>query len=303
MINLFLVFAYFLIGIGFQKLKWMPIHLSHNLNQFVIYFALPSLILYNLPGLKLDPELLRFALMPWGHFVLSILFFEILGRWRGWDKRLIGCLGITAGLGNTSFVGFPIIEALFGGEGLKYALIIDQGGSFPIVSTLGIIAASYYSASGDPGKLIGTISRKILLFPPFIASVIAIFLSVNEISFPNNVNLIFKFLSICLTPAALISVGLRLRVDQILGELRYLGIGLGFKLILVPVFVILMFDQWQLPALGRQVLIMESAMAPMITGTIVATNYGLRPRLASAMIGLGIPLSFLTLGLWYFFVV
>lgn len=301
-INLFLVFAYFLIGIGFQKLKWMPIHLSHYLNQFVIYFALPSLILFNLPGLKLDPRLLRFALMPWGHFILSILFFEILGRWRGWDKRLIGCLGITAGLGNTSFVGFPIIEALFGDEGLKYALIIDQGGSFPIVSTLGIIAASYYSASSDPGKIISTICKKILLFPPFIASVIAIFLSIYEVSFPQNISFIFKVLSICLTPAALISVGLRLRVDQILGELRYLSIGLGFKLILVPIFVIFFFDQFLLPSLGRQVLIMESAMAPMITGTIVATNYGLRPRLASSMIGLGIPVSFITLSFWYFLI-
>jgi hypothetical protein len=301
-INLFLIFAYFLIGIGFKKLKWMPIHLSHYLNQFVIYFALPSLIFYNLPGLKLDIHLIRFLLMPWAHFILSIIFFELIGRWRGWDKKLIGCLSITAGLGNTSFVGFPIIEALYGSEGIKYALVIDQGGSFPIVSTLGIIAASYYSSSTDSDHLVSSIFKKILLFPPFVASVIALFLLFNQINFPSSVSIIFKILSMCLTPAALISVGLRLRLDQILDEIRYLSVGLGFKLILVPLFVVLTFSELDIDSLGRQVLIMEAAMAPMITGTILATNYGLRPRLASAMIGLGIPLSFITLTFWYFLI-
>lgn len=42
------------------------------------------------------------------------------------------------------------------------------------------------------------------------------------------------------------------------------------------------------------VSIMESAMAPMITGAILASNYGLKPKLSSMMIGIGIPLSLLT---------
>jgi hypothetical protein len=39
---------------------------------------------------------------------------------------------------------------------------------------------------------------------------------------------------------------------------------------------------------------MESAMAPMITASILATH-GLKPRLSSMMIGFGIPISFITL--------
>jgi predicted permease len=40
-------------------------------------------------------------------------------------------------------------------------------------------------------------------------------------------------------------------------------------------------------------------MAPMITGSIVASQYGLKPKLSSMMVGIGIPLSFLTIGFWY----
>jgi predicted permease len=57
---------------------------------------------------------------------------------------LTGCLILTAGLGNTSFLGFPIIEALYGQEGMKTAILVDQPGTFVVLSTLGIIVATMY---------------------------------------------------------------------------------------------------------------------------------------------------------------
>ena len=47
------------------------------------------------------------------------------------------------------------------------------------------------------------------------------------------------------------------------------------------------------------VSVLEAGMAPMITGTILASNYGLKPKLSSMMVGIGIPLSFVTLAFWY----
>ncbi|HMK06704.1 MAG TPA: hypothetical protein VK476_04185, partial [Flavobacterium sp.] len=52
--------------------------------------------------------------------------------------------------------------------------------------------------------------------------------------------------------------------------------------------------------LAVDVSIMESAMAPMITSAILASSYGLKPKLSSMMIGVGIPLSFVTLAFWYY---
>ena len=48
-----------------------------------------------------------------------------------------------------------------------------------------------------------------------------------------------------------------------------------------------------------QVTLFEAAMAPMITGSIVAAEHDLDPSLSSLMVGVGIPLSFLTLPLWF----
>lgn len=48
---------------------------------------------------------------------------------------------------------------------------------------------------------------------------------------------------------------------------------------------------------AARVSVMEAAMPPMVSAGALASLAGLSPRLSSAMVGLGIPLSFATLPL------
>jgi predicted permease len=48
-----------------------------------------------------------------------------------------------------------------------------------------------------------------------------------------------------------------------------------------------------------QVTIFEAAMAPMIGASFVAMDHELDPPLLTLMVGVGIPLSFLTLPAWW----
>jgi predicted permease len=48
------------------------------------------------------------------------------------------------------------------------------------------------------------------------------------------------------------------------------------------------------------VSVFEAAMASMVTVAVLAAEYELEPRLTSAMVGLGIPLSLLTGAGWWF---
>lgn len=50
-----------------------------------------------------------------------------------------------------------------------------------------------------------------------------------------------------------------------------------------------------------QVTIFEAAMAPQIGASIVAIQHKLDPPLVTLMVAIGIPLSFLTLPLWFWF--
>lgn len=295
--NILLIFICLTIGFVFQYAKGFPKNMHVVLNQFVIYISLPGLALYYIPKIEVSTALLYPLGVAWLSFGLSFLFFYSLGKYLGWSKKLIGCLVLTAGLGNTSFVGFPVIEALFGAEGIETAIIIDQPGTFVVMATLGIVVATMFSRE----KLNGTaIVKKIVLFPPFIAFVIALLLNFFALDFHDYFQAVFQRIGSTVTPIALIAVGLQLKIERNSKHWSFLSLGLLFKLIITPLFFFILYKKIAgASGLMIDVSIIESAMAPMITGAILASTYGLKPKLSSMMVGIGIPLSFITIAFWY----
>lgn len=300
MYNFIIIFVFLLLGIILQKVKRFPTNSYKGINNIVIYICLPALALYYIPKIEWSNKLLYPISMAWIGFIVSYLFFNFLGSRFGWSKKLTGCLIITAGLGNTSFLGFPIIQALYGEEGMKTAILVDQPGSFVVLSTLGILVATLYS-TGSPNGF--HIAKKILFFPPFIAFMGACLMNVLNYDFHEYIQFLLQKVGSAMTPLAMLSVGLQLRFDKRSQHWKFLGLGLLYKLVLTPALIYLLYvvvlDQH---STAMQVVLMEAAMAPMITASILASTHGLKPRLSSMMIGFGIPLSFITLVFWYFIV-
>lgn len=295
--NILLIFICLLLGFFLQKVKDFPAYSYKTLNQFIIYISLPALALYYIPKISLDKSLFFPIGVAWLGFGLSFTVFSLLGKKFGWSKKLTGCLILTTGLGNTSFLGFPIIQALYGEKGLQTAIVVDQPGTFVVVATLGIITAAIFSKSKPD---LGEITKEILFFPPFVAFVIAAIMNIFKKDFTEELQAVFQKLGGTVTPIALVTVGLQLKIERYSKHWKFLGLGLFFKLIIIPAFFYIVYKV----ILGSEgvvidVSIMESAMAPMITAAILASNYGLKPKLSSMMVGFGIPLSFLTLAFWY----
>ena len=296
--NFILIFFFLALGLVLQHIKQFPTRIYKILNKIVIYVCLPAITLYHIPKIKWSNELLFPIASGWISFLLAFLFFHFLGRRLGWSNKLIGCLILTAGLSNSSFLGYPIVEALFGKKGLETAILVDQPGTFVVVSTLGVFVAAFYS-KGSPDTF--SIVKKIVFFPPFITFVVACLMNIFQ--YDLDLNLQFGLLKIgsLVTPLALLSVGLQLTFDRKSQHWHFLRLGLFFRLIITP-FIILILYVFILKQHSEaiKITIIEMAMAPMITGAILASTYGLKPKLSSMMIGFGIPISFLTLAIWYF---
>lgn len=298
MLNILLIPIFLLLGIGLQQIKSLPGHTAKYLNLYLIYVVLPALALKYLPSVELKPELAFPVATAWISFAFSWLIFGFLGAQFNWNKSITGCLIITSGLANTSFVGFPIVRALYGEEAVKIALLIDQAGSFIIVSSVAVIVASIYS-SGKKRKR--DISKKILTFPPFIFFMVAIIMNLSGIHTPEILKSVLDFVAMTLTPVALTAVGLQVNINLNAILSKYLWFGLTYKLLFIPLVILLLFKYiFQLEGMLFKVSVIETAMAPMITGSIIAISHNLEPKLASLLVGIGIPLSFLTIGLWYY---
>lgn len=283
MSSILLLFLCLFIGIGLQRLRNFPKNTAVVLNQYILYVALPAMALYYLPKIQLSWDLLLPASIAWIAFGLSYLLFSFLGKMWGWSKKLTGCLIITAGLGNTSFVGIPVIEALYGKEALKTLIIIDLPGTFVVLSTLGVLVATVYANQKGNDE---SIVKKIFRFPPLIAFAIGFALTILSIDFPDIFSESLRSLASTLTPIALISVGFQLKFKAYSKHYRFLALGLAFQLILLPaiIFALFFFGLGRMDQVAK-VCIIEAAMAPMITGTILASNYGLKPELSNMMVG------------------
>jgi predicted permease len=295
MSNLILLILCFIAGMLLHRSRRMPVNTPAVLNSFIIHVSLPALTLLYVHDLKISGDVGLMAAMAWIYFALAAGFFWLIGRWLNLPRRTVGALILTGGLGNTSFVGLPMIEAYYGHQGIASGILIDQLGSFLVLSTLGITVAGIYS-SGRPGA--GEMAKRILLFPPFIALVIALLLI--PVEYPAWLTIVLKRMGDTLAPLALLAVGFQLRLGHLAGNRRNLAIGLVFKLVLAPLVLFLLY----VPLLGAhgqtiQITLFEAAMPPMITAAIIATEHDLDPPLATLMVAMGLVISFATLAGWW----
>ena len=297
MSNLILLFVCLIIGIVLKKSKIIPENFHTSLNAFVINISLSAFSLYYISKIELNSSVIYPVLVVWIGIFAAILFFAGLGKIFGWKSSLIGALIMCAGFGNTSFVGIPLIQAVYGEEGLKTVMLVDQPG-FVALSTVGILVANFYSGSKD--SLLKHLS-KILKFPPFIAFVIALLLNVFSIEIPKDFDEVLMKLGATTVPLALVSVGRQMQWKKIeKKEGFHLFIGLLFKLVLLPLLILVIYKYiFHQSGDVIDICILEAAMAPMITAAIIASAHDLEPKFCNLMVAVGIPLSILTVGIWH----
>lgn len=94
-------------------------------------------------------------------------------------------------------------------------------------------------------------------------------------------------------------VGCSLRFDRLAGRFAALGVGLGFRLRIAPLAIVLMYivvGQAGDPV--ATVAMLEMAMPPMLGASVIAIDHDLEPDLVALLIGIGVPLSMLTAWGW-----
>ncbi|NDV19285.1 AEC family transporter [Pseudodesulfovibrio sp. JC047] len=295
MVNFILLCVCFVLGLAIRMAGIVDEKGPAALNAVVIYMSMPALALLYAHSLPMGVELIFPAAMGWIVFAIGYVFFTVLGKIFDWDEKTVVCLTLCVGLGNTSFVGLPMIETFFGQQYIGIGMLCDTGGSFLALAIPGIILAAKVSGAEVNGPMV---AKKVLLFPPFLAVVLGI--ALQPVTYPDWVTGVLTRLGSTLSPLALLSVGMTLSVNSLRGHTRELLWGLGYKLVLAPLIILLLY----MVVLGKtdvvtRVTVFEAAMGPMVTGGIIAMSHGVKSSLAVALVGVGTVVSFATLPAWY----
>ncbi len=294
MTNFILIAICVIAGMLFRRSKTLPADAHKGINAFIIYLALPAVSFKYLPYIHWSKELIFPAVGPLVVWFGSWLFIKMYSVKSKQNKLTQGGLTLTAGLSNTSFVGFPLIAAYFGEKFIGIGVICDQV-TFTILSTLGVFVA--INSSKKQKLKISVILKKILRFPPFLACVSALviprFIDISPID-----PLVSK-LAACVGPMALFSIGLQLKFTGWKQEAKHLSAALLYKLMIAPTLVLLLAFALKLKGPVAQITIFEASMASLLTSGMVADEYNLNPPLSNLIIGLGIIISFITTIFWW----
>lgn len=291
------IFILFLMLLGFtlKKSKIFPEQTSQVLNLFIIYISLPAIIINEVPKITFSSEILIPVFIAWTTTILGAISILILSKVFKWNRNTTGALLLVGVLGNTSFIGIPMVSHYFGTEGLPYVIIYDQIGTFLALSTYGAVVIAIYSDNDGAKVSVQGIFKKIFKFPPFISLMIAF--ALNGVEFEPAISNALSTLGNTLIPLALISVGYNLQLKIPKKDMSPFLLGIANKLILLPIFAFIIVYFFGFEGFITDISLLESAMGPMITAGVVASMAGLAPKLVSSILGYGIFISIVTIAI------
>jgi malate permease and related proteins len=198
-------------------------------------------------------------------------------------------------LGNTSFLGFPAVEALLGRSHLPVAVVYDQLGSFLALVTFGTVVAG--RAGAGPSPTVGAVVRRIVTFPPFLALAVAL-LALAVGGLPGPVTEVAEVLGATVTPLAMLAVGSRLQLTGGAWRPGLLALGLGLRLVVAPAAVLGVALAVGASGIAWETSILEAAMPPMVIAGVLAAEAELDAVLASRLVGVGVLAAMATLPAW-----
>jgi predicted permease len=282
------------VGVAFARVPGLPEGTGRALDLFVIWVALPALVVALLPELELSAATAVPVAVAWSVLVVAAAAVLVLARIAGWDRRTTGTLLLVVPLGNTSFLGVPAVEALLGVAHVPYAIVYDQLGSFLALATYGAVVAGRYGAAATP-SLRDTV-RRVVGFPPFVALVVAAVLIATGV--PEVVADLTGRVGATVTPLAMVAVGMRVGLPRRDATLAPLATGLGLRLVALPAAVYAVAVALDAGGVAWETSILEAGMPPMVTASVVAIDAGLDERLAANLVGVGVLAAVLTLPVW-----
>lgn len=275
MIQLFLILIVGWVG---HKTKVFPAETQTALTKLVVYITTPCTILYSvlnnssLPGIGVMVELLLISSACYiAVAALSLLAVKLM-RIRPGSRGAYVCMLLFT---NCGFIGFPVVQAIFGADAVFYASILNIP-FYPCLYTLGVYLLSKDAADRGLGQAEIALSWRTFVSPCMVASVAAVVLALTGLKFPAVLTNTIGTIGNITTPGALLVIGISIAkqpLREMLGSAKiYLMSAL--RLIVLPVLIwfVLHFFLHDQTILG--VIVVTFAMPTATMVSMLADEHG-----------------------------
>ncbi|MGR3365538.1 MAG: AEC family transporter [Maritimibacter harenae] len=264
------------------------------LTKFVFYFALSAMLMRFSANLNLA-DVIDWPFV-WAYLIGTSAIYLVatavaLVRRIGVEETAIEAQ--TAVIGNTGFLGVPMLALLFGEEAIGPVMLCLAVDLVVFSSLIVILITGYRDGRVSP-RILGTVALGLLKNPMIVSIVAGFAWSATGWPLPGPVNEVLVLLGAAATPGALFAIGASLASKS--AERLSIAVWLSFcKLILHPAAVAVMaLVVFSVDAFSAKVMISAAALPVAGNVFILAQHYGVAPTRVSASILVSTALSVLT---------
>jgi len=284
-----ILFLIMLVGLYARKKGMLNEETDKKLSDFLLNITLPCLILssfnYEFSQEMLVNARLIFIYSVIIHFALIFASGVISYKYKDGPKAVLRFATIFS---NCGFMGYPVLEGLFGKIGVFYGSIFNI--------PFNLFMLSYGTMLYTGKKDIRTL-KAALKHPGIIATVIGLLLFTFSISIPVPIYKALSSVGSMTTPLSMIIVG------SMLAEIKIKEIFSGFlvyyasfvRLIIAPLITIIILKLLHADRLLFQISVTIETMPVAVIATVLAEKYGADTKLASRCIFISTIISMITI--------
>jgi predicted permease len=173
------------------------------ISKIIFKITLPALVIVTFHSVKIETSLILIPIM----VLIFGLVTALLGIFffKNEKRELKGSFLMLSGF-NVGLFAFPLVEAIWGIQGLTYFSMFDVGNSF-IVFGIAYILGSYYSEEGLRLRPL-EIAKRLGKSVPLMTYVLASVLNFSHIHLPDTIINVARIVSAANMPLSLLLLGL-----------------------------------------------------------------------------------------------
>ena len=279
-----------IVGIICAKLKLISTSTNKELSQFVLQVVNPVVIFMSYQK-DYEARLVKNLLLT---FLFSVIAFAVtiilayLFIWKK-DGRHTEVERFSAIYSNCAFMGIPLVNALFGSEGVFYLTAFLTVFNI-VIWTHGVIIIS---GEKDLKQVV-----KVFYSPTIIAIALGIITFFLKIKLPSVPTSALQFIANINTPMAMIVSGVTIsstKITELLKNGRRIFYVCFVKLLVIPLVVALVMIPFSIDEMVRMTIVITTSAPPAAMCTLFCLKYNKNSVYASEIFAGGTILSVVTL--------
>ena len=273
---------------------YLDIKIKDALSKLIVKIVLPCLIISSITSKELEKGLIKDIFTV---FLMSVFSIAVLYSLGGLSakilkvpKETVSVHRLLSCLGNITFVGYPVITAMYGEEGFFYAII------YWLVNDTFLWTAGLFALRKDEINSIKDVFKN-MLNPNTIALCISVFMLIFGIKLPSLMYDTVSGIGGLTVALSMIFIGMALAAVDIKNAMKkwWIFALAPTKMVIMPILFILLFKSLGIREILLGAVVLEAAMPAQTVLAILANESGADSEYAACGMFVTTLLSLVTL--------